>query len=437
MLIIIIEFLFFSLLLLLPANNKTYRILIIMQAVCYFSHFLVGNTIRFDTMLTLFNVIFVNTNLFLIIYAWSYGKVSKIVIKNFSFLSYYEKNLNRILVLLLVASIIVFVIVRMYLPDIAELKLEGGYKDLYETVPFFGILFRFISVVQALGYLSLPFVFLHLQNHENKKALKSLILSASSLVAGLAMYSRASILNYTLIMFCSLYYLKGMIDSNLFLKFEKYIKYGICILGCVLIFGTISRFSSSKMDYYGDRIPQNSYIKDPILFSLVDYASQGYINGINQLERYNSEYNLKGEQALYNLYQLLSFFHIMNWDSDTYEDKAYKAYNLSGIGDYNGKAAFHGYTCRMVNNFGYLLTLLVDLIFFIYVKRKTYNKSNISFATLSIFIFLMMQSISSIFYMLYNIIFFPIILYYIIRVMYLFRQCLVKSLPRKDRCRIG
>ena len=145
----------------------------------------------------------------------------------------------------------------MYLPDIAELKLEGGYKDLYETVPFFGILFRFISVVQALGYLSLPFVFLHLQNHENKKALKSLILSASSLVAGLAMYSRASILNYTLIMFCSLYYLKGMIDSNLFLKFEKYIKYGICILGCVLIFGTISRFSSSKMDYYGDRIPQN------------------------------------------------------------------------------------------------------------------------------------------------------------------------------------
>jgi hypothetical protein len=157
------------------------------------------------------------------------------------------------------------------------------------------------------------------------------------------------------------------------------------------------------MDYYGDRIPQNSIIKDPIIYSLFDYASQSYSNGLYQLEVYTEDKSLKGEQFFRDIYQILNFFGIVNWDVKESQELIDKAY------DYDG-GAFNGYTTPLVFNFGYILTLLISLCYFIVVKIRLQNKQVKSLKSMFLLILLLFIPTVSIFYTGYAILLFPLFL---------------------------
>ncbi len=169
------------------------------------------------------------------------------------------------------------------------------------------------------------------------------------------------------------------------------------------------------MDYYADRIPKNSMIQDPIIYSLVDYASQGQANGLHQLEAYTENRNLKGEQMFRDVYQILKFFGLSNWNSKESQYKIDKAYNYDG-------GAFNGYTCTLVFNFGYLITILISLVYFSVIKIRLHNRSILSLESMFTLVLLLIIPGVSIFYNGFPILYFPFMFLFFVKFLFFLKK---------------
>ena len=175
------------------------------------------------------------------------------------------------------------------------------------------------------------------------------------------------------------------------------------------------------MDYYGDRIPQSSVIKDPIIFSLFDYASQSYSNGLYQLERFTNDKSLSGEQFFRDIHHFLNFFGLINWDVNESQELIDTAY------DYDG-GAFNGYTAPLVFNFGYISTFIISLLYFFTTKSNLYNKRILTLDSMFFLILLLFIPTVSIFYTGFNILMFPILLLIFCRLMYAIKSLFSKKI---------
>lgn len=384
-------------------------------------HIFVANTIDYASAKTFFNIFFVNACLLFIIYPWGYGRIKDILVNDSSFFIFYKKNLYHILKLNLFVFILIAVIVWVFIPDIVALKRDKAFNDLYVQIPYFSFFYRYASITKYLGLLALPFFAYYLKKDELKEARKALLLSFSVFIIGVATYNRAVMITY--ITLCVSVYL--FIKSNIPLYREKtigkYLKRVLFIVVFFLAFITIGRFSSSSMDYYRDQIPPKSLIKNPSVYSLFNYASQGYVNGINFLELYDGENKIWGRGVTYDFMQMLAFFNLVEWDHGDYFVITDRAYNIKGLSENNKSDNFHGYTADMVVNFGYILTFLLSLLYFMYV-RNTLRKQKTSFMRMSILVLLMVIPLNSIFYMSYNMLLFPLLFIIIIKSFYtLFR----------------
>tara|TARA_B100001059_G_C17773431_1_gene549844 strand:- start:74 stop:1321 length:1248 start_codon:yes stop_codon:yes gene_type:complete len=404
--------LLFSFIFIYTKGKTPVRILIFIQGISVFTAFLVAKQTNYQTFTTFFNILFVNLNIFLIIAPWRSFKFKRIFVKNNNKLLFFKKILYKFLFLNIILNTAVFVLVLIFIPDVAKFKASSGYLDLYEQIPYFANVFRYIGTTQSLGYLAIPICFYHLGKFEVKKSIIALIYASSSLIFGFATYSRASIFTFTVVFIVYFFLVKHTLTLTIQKKFYSAIKKVTFIVVSLFLIMTVIRFSA--MDYYGDRIPEESIIKDPIVYSLVDYTSQGYSNGLNQLENYSEKKNLKGEQLLYNIYQILDFFGIYDWSAVESQDKIDKAYGYDG-------GAFKGYTGNLVFNFGYLLTLLISLIYFYFVRFKLKNKLEISIETMFVLILLLAIPVTSIFYVGFAILYFPLFVLIFTNFLYLFK----------------
>lgn len=390
-----------SLLLLIRKDNTAYILLVLLISISFFFQFLVGRSFGYKSYKTIFNVIFICVNIFLIVKPWSYANILKVKKVNPTYLVHFKKILYKFLLLNLMLNSIILIVVLIYIPDIAAFKAAGAYMNLYDQIPYFANVFRYAYTTQNLGYLAIPIFFYHLSNFEKKEAYYAFLLSSSSLISGFAFYSRAQIFTYTLIFILYFFLVQKALPIVLKNKVLKFIKYAsICI---AVLFFSITYIRFSAMDYYGDRIPKNSLVKNPIFYSLIDYASQSYSNGLYQLERFTSDKSLGGEQFFRDTYQILNFFGIVNWDVNESQELIDNAYDFDG-------GAFKGYTTPLVYNFGYILTLLISCLYFFTVKRKLRNKTVLQLKSMSSLILLLFIPTVSIFYTGYTLLLFPFLL---------------------------
>ena len=292
-----------SFLILYNKGKTPVRILILLQIVSILSQLLVGRQSNYQSFTTILNILFVNLNIFLIVVPWSLPKFNNIFLENPKKFLFFKKILYKFLFIHILLNTIIFVIVVYFIPDISSFKAARSFHDLYEQIPGFSTVFRYSYVTQQLGYLAIPICFYHLGKYEIKKSITALIYSCSSLIAGFAFYSRAQIFTFALVFIVYFFIVKKTLPLTLQKRVYLGLKKISIILISLFIFITVVRFSA--MDYYGDRIPKDSIIKDPIVYSLFDYASQGYSNGINQLENYSEKKNLKEEQFFREIYQIL------------------------------------------------------------------------------------------------------------------------------------
>ncbi|WP_299125654.1 O-antigen polymerase [uncultured Tenacibaculum sp.] len=405
--------LFVSFFLMYKKYKKAYLSLIFLQFVSLFLQPFVGNSTEFDSTKTLLNIIFVNLNLFLIIAPWSYSSFSVVWIEDNNYFLFFKKMLYRVLRLNLVLNVFVLVIVLIYIPDIAAFKAQQAFKDLYESIPYFANIFRYAFVSQNLGYVAIPIFFLHLSRGEYKKSKIALLYASSSLLSGFAFYSRAQIFTFVLIFFIYFFLIKNTLPLFLQRKIGVILKRVSVIIVSLFLLITVVRFSA--MDYYSDRIPKNSIIQNPIIYNIVDYASQGYSNGINQLEVYSEEKNLGGEQLFRDVYQILNFVGLKKWDSKESQAMIDKAYNYDG-------GAFNGYTCYLVFNTGYFITMLISFVFYLVIKFKLKGKRKIPITSLYGIVLLLIIPVVSIFYCGYSLLYFPFLFLLFVKVLYFFKK---------------
>lgn len=408
---IFIELLLIIVLLLQKRRNKGYLLLVLILVASLGMAPFVAHNVQFSSLLTLFNLIFVSINLYLIISPWRFANFNSIQVNSRQLLRF-TKILSIILICTLVINLVVFAIVLIFIPDISQFKNEKAFQTLYESIPYFSIVFRYTATSQYLGYLAIPISSYYLYIKDNKKALKFFLLSLSSVTSALALYSRAGILTFVLT--CVGFYLLtfSLYPDNIQKKLFKYVKRAVIVIACIFITITIVRFSA--MSYYEDRIPQESLIKDPVVYNIFDYASQGFPNGINQLELHDSKDVMYGESTLYNINQILSYFGIINWSSERATAIFQKTWNKQGLDTENDSGAFHGYTCTLIKDFGYSITLIINFLYFLYVTRKCTSK-HINLDSMFLLVFLFIQPCVAIFYASYGELIFPLLVYYIVK----------------------
>ena len=412
-----IVILFVLCLMLSPVRNKSVALLWTLQFLTLFLSPLVANHVIFSSVWTAFNIFFCFVNLYLITAPWGYAQFQELLIRRWNFFLFYKRVLYIVLSVTILINLVVWVVVMIFIPDISHFKASLGYTELYDSVPYFGLLFRYASVTRYIGLMAMPIAMYYVSVGKNKEAIKAAIMSSATLIAALAFYSRAQIFVYTLLWVCLYMFSRSILDMPKRMQLDKYLKtFAFSILAVFMII-TYSRFTA--MDYYGDRIPKESVIKNPIMYSIIDYSTKGFINGINQLEVHDSSDVLKGEQTYYDLFMVLSYFHFIPWTTDAAAYRAARAYDKNGLNEGNDSGTFHGYTCRMVKDYGYVLTVLIDLLFFFYVRNKTRGRKKMNLTDLTVLLFLMVQSINSFFYSTYSTVIFPLLFYIGIRFIYI------------------
>ena len=411
---LLFEFVFVLLCLTTKKPNKCFLVLLGLQLFSSLSHYLVGYPIEFSTLTTFLNLIYIFITEALIILPWREIKHPKIVIKDLRFFYFYKRILFPILKINLVIFTIIWGLVWYFIPDVSALKQDLAFRNLYDSIPYFGFFYRYASITKYLGILAIPYLLYYMQVGDSKRIRESLICSLSVLIIGLATYNRAVMSLYILLLVCSYLLFKDHVNSMLKKKISKWLR--IIVIGFVVFFLGISmvRFSSSNMDYYRDEIPKESVLKDPVSFSLLSYFSQGTVNGINFLELYDGQNRIWGKKITYDFDQMLAYFGLKKWDEENVERVVDRTYNVQGLSSQNKSDNFHGYAADLVANFGYVLALMISVTYFLIIRGSMSRFSRVSFTKCTFLILLLIIPINSIFYMSFSMLVFPIIFYFIV-----------------------
>jgi oligosaccharide repeat unit polymerase len=396
-------------------ENSAFVILLVLFSCSYLFQFLVGRSIEYYGLVSILNMIFIFLNLAFLVNPWKHARIKEIIVKDKTSLKFFKKFLYVVLTVNLIVNAYIMFIVLIFMPDIAEFKAAEGFLKLYEAIPYFGNVFRYAYVSQNFGYLAIPIFFYHLKNREFSKSTIAIVMASSSLLSGVAFYSRAQIFTFCVVFTVYFFLIKGALPILVKKRVYSVLRKVLVLIMSVFIVITVKRFSA--MDYYGDRIPNNSVIRNPIVFSLFDYASQGFSNGYDQLAKYHESKNLHGEQLFRDFYQILNFVGILDWNVKESQLMVDTAYGFDG-------GAFKGYAAQMVYNCGYITTLLVSVLYSLLVSVKLKGKEIVTFLSSLELILLLFIPVVSIFYMGYQILFLPLLFLYGISLLYRFIKLL-------------
>ncbi len=393
-------------------KSNLFKMLVALQVISFVAEYLIdAYKVETDDLLTYSFVIISQIILFLIIASWDEVKIKCIYVKETRFQRFFEKSLIPLLSGIFLMNLILAVIIMYTIPDVSEYKLKDGWKELYGTIPMFALMNRVSYITQYMGYFAIPISFYYFSINKNKRGLLFLFLSTASLMAGIAAYSRAQMLVYGMCVLANFFLFENVFSNEKRKVIKKYTYRTIIILSVFFLYTTINRFSSDNMAYYGDRIPKTSKVQDPILYSFMDYLGQGFPNGINLLNKYTPEKNFKGQATFYYQLLFLDYFGIIDWDAAAAEKNRDKVFGYDG-------GAFHGYACSMVYNFGFFLTLLFAIVYFIYVKVKVAKSSRITSTSALLLAYIVIEPTISIFYGSPGIYVFPALFYLGIRFLY-------------------
>lgn len=393
-------------------KSALYKMLVALQAVSFIAEYLIdAYRVETDDYATYLFVLLSEFILFLIISPWGKIKILYIYVKENGFDRYFENFLKPTLLLIFLMNLVLAIIIMVMIPDVSEYKLKDGWKELYESIPMFALLNRISYITQFMGYFAVPISFTYFAADNKKSGALFLFLSTSSLMAGIAAYSRAQMLTYGMCLLASFFLFQNIFPISKLKVINKYTYRALVVLVVIFLYTTINRFGSDNMAYYGDRIPKTSKVQDPIVYSLMDYPGQGFANGINLLYTYTPSKNFMGQDVFYYPLLFLSYFGIIDWDSSAAEENRDKVYGYDG-------GAFHGYACTLIYNFGFIVTLLYAILYFSYIRRSVSLSSRVSVGKAMLLAFLVIEPTTSIFYSSIGIYWFPLLFYIGIKVLY-------------------
>lgn len=179
---------------------------------------------------------------------------------------------------------------------------------------------------------------------------------------GLHALSRSSTVQYLLTYFMFLIYIFPVLNKKVRGKIIKssFLGFGAIIFSLGII--TSSRFS----EYYN--VPPESKIKNTILYSLFDYASQWNRNGIVVMKEFSHDKLSFGRQTV----PLVSFVG----ERIGIEFENITVARKRNFGKYS--SAFNGVVAALLYDFGYIFTFIFAFLYYEIVKRNSPNNGEVS-----------------------------------------------------------
>lgn len=389
----ILLFIYFLFLFLIFLKKKSLAlILVALQVISLAGTFFIGRTVDISSMEDL-SRIFINIFLLsLIILPWKnyYGLKEILPINDLRL-----KVITRILIYINIFVFIVFltatIILMTQVTDINEFKYAEGVSTefYYNKLPIPIVFFNLSILLYYFSYFMLPLHFYYLHKNKYWLSLLCFILSLNIILYGLTFFSRAVVVQFFLLYGALLYLLYGTLKVNV----QKIIKFSIIILGSISVIYFIDvsqrRFEEDRVQakLYSYTIPVDAVVQDPLLFSYLDYSSQGFINGFEVLELYEG----KGFDGALTLQSITSFFKspMDNYEATKYRQQLWpKHYSYS----------FNGFTAYAVYDYGIIGSIFFCLIYFFIIRKLRPISGNINLKNLFLLTLLIQIPLMSIFY---------------------------------------
>lgn len=288
-------------------------------------------------------------------------------------------------VILSTTAILVFLLV----DDINAFKYsEGVSTDFYYNMPINVKFFILSTNLYYFSYFLIPLHFYYLSRKKIKLAITCFILSLNIFVYGFTFFSRIAIANWGLIYFSFLILLYNTLDSH----YKKIIKRAIILLGIIfaIYFIHVTNIRFSDNSNFSSLIPKESKIQDPVLYSYIDYLSQSYYNGMYVLNNYNFQ-TFKGQLSTLPVLTLLGHFNIIDFSPADHTELRRRLWPLNYY-------TFNGYVAYLVYDFGYILTLIISILYSFYTSRLRPKNGEITISSLFLLVLLIQIPIFSIFY---------------------------------------
>lgn len=389
----ILLFIYFLFLFVLFLKRKSLAlVLVVIQVISLVGTFFIGRSVELSTLEDLSRIFITILLLSLIILPWQnyYGLREILPINRFRL-----KITTNILIGINIFVFIVFltatIIIMTQVTNINEFKYAEGVSTefYYSKLPIPVVFFNISILLYYFSYFMLPLHFYYLHKNRYWLSLLCFVLSLNVILYGLTFFSRAVVVQYLLLYGALLYLLYGTLKKNV----QKSIKLSIIILGSISIIYFIDisqrRFEEDHLQakLYSNTIPADAVIKDPLLFSYLDYTSQGFINGFEVLELYEG----KGFGGALTLQSVTSFFQspMDNYVATEYRQQLWpRHYSYS----------FNGFTAYAVYDYGIFGSILFCFIYFFIVRKFRPISGKINLKNLFLLTLLIQIPLMSIFY---------------------------------------
>jgi hypothetical protein len=336
---------------------------------------LIGSDYKADTGFKAFNMVFLAIMLSLFILPWNLFKYKTIITEP------NPKKLYRLTVVLLCINgmaFLFFSIICYYtftiVLDYSAFKNGGGSGDLTMHIPFNHTLFLIVLYLHSTSYFLVPIHFYYLNKKKYFLSILALIFSLNILLQGLTVFSRSGFANYLFLYFLYIpfFYPKLATKTKNFIKITGVVIFSLA--GTFFYIITQNRFAEILM--YNDAAGrQGSTIKDPAIYSVIDYLSQWFKSGNDVMATYSFK-TLNGEISFPLFYQLIADqLKIIPYKPGMRESMLYSLWR-------DHFDHFNGIIANLVFDFGYLGASLFVLIYVVVLLSLRPVGGKLSFAKL-------------------------------------------------------
>lgn len=316
------------------------------------------------------NVIFTALILFVLISPFKhYTKFARVNIESVNKIQIFSKIVFYSCLLSFVVNSVCCVVIWTVVEDFNAFKQGGELTTefMYEELPIPHIFISLASIGSAFSYFAIGFHFYYLIHGKYNKAIAFLLVSLSLPIGGLMMFSRSALVQYVLLYSVYLYLSYHSFNLETKKRVKIIVSFFMFLLLSVMTIITFNRFGDKSLL----EIPESSLIKDDVLFSLFDYLSQWYKNGITIMREYSFP-PLGGQ--LSNM-----FYYFIESKGAGYSTVALREEIWP-----NHWYTFNGLFAILLFDFGYIGTFLLSFVYFKIIKSLApYDNSIDAFTLLS------------------------------------------------------
>jgi oligosaccharide repeat unit polymerase len=332
-------------------------LLICIYLISLIAGYIIGQNYAIDSLYKSFNLLFVAGILTVMIVPWNlYNQKVSISEPDPKLLRFYTIILFIINGIAFLVFMTVFSVVHPEITDYENFKNNGLAADIIKDLNINYILIIFSMYFHVTGYFLVPIHFYYLIKGKYILSIISFMLSLNIAFFGLTVFSRSSIIEYSIlyIFYFSLFWKDIKIRLRYLANNRVIISVLIAVtFGFIYLFGFFLKITENRFENL--YVKSDSVIDNPAVYYLLDYASQWFKNSNEVMSAYSFE-TLNGELSFPLLYVIGNRFQLIHYPEGTIDDKLYALW-----GDHYN--TFNGLFANLLYDFGYLGTILFSILY--------------------------------------------------------------------------